>query len=283
MITREQNLYCLPVSWRRASASLRKTSLVSERATPTARLGKSWAKAKVSRAGPGLTATSARSRLTTRTTFGDGLRRGGAEQRRRPGARPLQHALVHSGLGDETGTDRRGAHAGAQVLGAQRVRELDETCLAGSVGDLEGGPELPRQRCDADHVPAPALQHPRQHEAREAHRRNQVDRDHAFQVGERSLVEHRRLLDAGVVDQHVDGSELAAHALQQLCGGVGRGHVGDEGPRAHALARQLRRERIQLGRGSSGEGELHLLLGQSPGDVHADPARGAGDESGQSL
>ena len=68
MITREQNLYCLPVSWRRASASLRKTSLVSERATPTARLGKSWAKAKVSRAGPGLTATSARSRLTTRTT-----------------------------------------------------------------------------------------------------------------------------------------------------------------------------------------------------------------------
>src|SRR2546425_9873579 len=61
-------LYCRPASWRCDSASLRKTSLVSERATRRARLGKSCPKAKVSREGPGLTATSARSRFTTRTT-----------------------------------------------------------------------------------------------------------------------------------------------------------------------------------------------------------------------
>ena len=71
-----------------------------------------------------------------------------------------------------------------------------------------------------DPAPVP-LEHLRQHRTSGQEYCGQVDRDHGIPALDREFVHWRNMLDARVVDEHVDASELARRMLDQPRGSAG--------------------------------------------------------------
>ena len=173
--------------------------------------------------------------------------------------------------------------AGDAGLGQLQGRDLgqaDQAVLGGDVGRLEGRGDQAVRRGDVDD-PAPApRRHARDHRAHGVEGGREVDGQDLVPLGGREALDRRHVLDAGIVDQDVDRTQLA-HGL----GDHGRDLLGPAHVRAavrHGDAELLLQPVAQAGDGrgvaEAVEHEVGAGGGQRPGDAQADAAGRAGDD-----
>ena len=111
----------------------------------------------------------------------------------------------------------------------------------------------------------------------------EVGRDDAVPVLGRELEEGPPDEDAGVVDEDVDGPELAFDATDAFLREAPRGDVAGNGEAAAAGGGDAARRLLELGGRARDERDAGALLGEAQRDGAADAAAGAGDEHGAVL
>src|SRR6267142_1592950 len=105
-------------------------------------------------------------------------------------------------------------HAGLGKLLAERLGERDQSALGRSVGGRVGIAFLAGDRGDVDDAAVAGLHHVRYHGAAAEKRAIEVDIDDALPLAHRIVDDrHARAGDTGVIDQHVDASELGDGSL----------------------------------------------------------------------
>ena len=110
--------------------------------------------------------------------------------------------------------------------------------------------------------------------------RRQVDRDDHVPLLRREILDRRDELDAGVVDENVDGSELRRRVGDHRLGLRALRHVGAvvDALDAELLFDGGARRLDRLGVAEAVDHHVRALLGERAGDRQSDPARGTGDD-----
>ena len=132
-------------------------------------------------------------------------------------------------IGDEARANRRGAHrpsgvAGGQPPGAGEANKAEFRC---AVGLIEGHAQDPSDGGNVDDMAAPAFEHAGEQGAGQQHGTCQVDRDGLLDFRRTPVIESQAGIDAGVVHQDVDASQLL-DAVRQGGNGPWIGHVGND-------------------------------------------------------
>ncbi len=122
----------------------------------------------------------------------------------------------------------------------------DEAVLGADIGGLVAAGDEAVRRGDIDDPPPAPRDHQRQRRFRGVKRRREVDRDDRVPALFREVDDRRDMLDPGIVDEDVDGAELA-HRLGDETTDLHRlGHVGRRGrSRAPHAARRGRRASLR--------------------------------------
>ena len=131
------------------------------------------------------------------------------------------------------------------------------------------------------HDAAPvALDHLRQHRGGCVEDRGQVDRENRIPALDREFVHAVRVLDAGVVDEHVDAVHLPGRRRDHAAHLVGFRHVGRVVRDAHAvIGGESRAHALDLaGLAEAVQHDVHVFRGERGGDAQPDAARRAGDD-----
>ena len=134
---------------------------------------------------------------------------------------------------------------------------------------------------EIDNPPAALATHLGDHRLAAEKRPDDVDVENLAPFFRRLHLERLRReagIDAGIVDQHVDGAERLDAARRHMRGFfLGRDIAGDT-ERGAAAVRHFRRRRV--GAGVIGDDDIGALGGQSLGQGAADSHRAAGDNRG---
>ena len=185
----------------------------------------------------------------------------------------LRHRHHHLG-GDVAGRDDVDGDAARGRLLGHRLGEAEQGRLGGGVVGLARLTLAPVDGGDVDDAPEAARAHPLDHEPRHVEDGVEVGVDHRVPVLLRHTVEHAVAGDAGVVDENVDGPEIARDARHPLLAGGIVAHVelvdGDA-----RLGLELARGGIVAGVGG---GYTAALVLEGNGDGVADAARTSGDD-----
>ena len=174
---------------------------------------------------------------------------------------------------DGARVDREHLDAGSLQLGVQRVAEVQREGLGGTVGRLVWERLHAGGRGDGDDAAASPLDHRGDEHPGEDHDGLAVDPDHLGLALDGKVGEAAAEAEAGVVDEQVDlDTELVDLALQlpRVDSQVVDDHVGGD--------RQGVRERLEAVGATGDQDELVAPLGELPGELLADPRRGARDE-----
>jgi hypothetical protein len=107
----------------------------------------------------------------------------------------------------------------------------------------------------------------------------EIDVDHPFVIFGRVFEDGLAHGRAGIVEQHVDRHELALHPVDGAAARVGIGHVERDHERTAFGGADLLRQGFEPVHPAGGDRDLGAGLGEHPGRVVADAARGAGDEN----
>jgi hypothetical protein len=99
---------------------------------------------------------------------------------------------------------------------ACRVGEADHRVLAGAVGGGPGDVRLPGQRGDIDDVSGSAGDHALRRQLAAQNHAVDVDVEDAPRDGVRLVDDPAERHNAGVVDQHVNGAELALDFVEEF-------------------------------------------------------------------
>ena len=187
---------------------------------------------------------------------------------------------------------QRGGQLGLEVARAQAVDgdavrpEVDRHALgqhlhrtlAGRVGRDAGAAQLALHRADVDDAAAPARHHALRHRLADDEHAVDIGAHQLLPVGEREFVEGRAALQAGVVDEHVDGADLF---LDRRHRGAHGGHIADvEGTcmDLQALARQQQLCGGQPRRVAPVQHQRGAGLAEPARQREADARRRAGDQ-----
>jgi hypothetical protein len=79
---------------------------------------------------------------------------------------------------------------------------------------------------DIDDATEPVLAHRRQHSPSGVKRRGEIDREDRVPLLDRKLFERRDMLNAGIVDEHVEPAVLVERGSSHSRDGIRPGHVG---------------------------------------------------------
>src|SRR5207253_3788182 len=144
----------------------------------------------------------------------------------------LRHRLHHFGV-DVARTDYIHGDAALGILQRERLGEAYVAGLGRGIVDLAELPLLAIDRRDVDDTAELAGAHALDHLPRHVEQRTEIGVDHRVPLLERHLVEGGILGDAGIVDQHVDRTEIRLDLLDAGDAGVERTDVpfidGDAG------------------------------------------------------
>jgi hypothetical protein len=182
-----------------------------------------------------------------------------------PPERPLRRAVglhvVEHGRGDRSDLHHRGAHGQPLEVGPQPGGEVGEARLRRRVGHQAREHPDAGHRRDVHDVAAPAPDHPGDDLPAQVGGREQVQLEEGREGVGVHAGERAGQVDAGVVDQHVDGAGLVLDPLDERPDLVGVGEVGGVGGAAEL----------------HGEGAEGVAVPGHEGHVGAAGARGAGD------
>src|SRR5713101_6288766 len=144
----------------------------------------------------------------------------------------LRHRLHHFGV-DVAWTDYVHGDAALGILQRERLGEANVAGLGRRIIDLAELALLTVDRRDVDDTAELAGAHPLNHLARHVEQRTEIGIDHRIPLLERHLVEGAILGDAGIVDQHVDRTQIRFDLLDASGAAVERTDVpfidGDAG------------------------------------------------------
>ena len=203
----------------------------------------------------------------------------------------LRDATRLRGVGNLLFDQRRqhvaGAHrvdgdAGLGHFQRHRLGEAGHAVLGGDIGRLVlAGHQRMRRRHVDDAAEALAL-HRRQRQPRGVEGGREVDREDRVPPVDREVVDRRHMLDAGVVDQQVDGAELRQRLAHHVLDGLGPAHVGAVVAHLHVvLLGEFGAQRFDLALVAEAvEDDVGALGRQRAGDAEADARGRAGDEGG---
>src|SRR5262249_18448404 len=142
---------------------------------------------------------------------------------------------------DVTGADGVDGDAAACALLRQRLGEADLAGLGGGVVRLAHLALLAVDRGDVDDAAELALAHALDHRAAHVEQRAEIGVDDGAPLVRLHAVEHGVARDPGIVDDDVDGTDLAFDLLQSGGAGVERRHIPlvyrDTGFRLELLSR----------------------------------------------
>jgi hypothetical protein len=130
--------------------------------------------------------------------------------------------------------------------------------------------------------PPALLLHRRQRRARGVEGGGEIDGDDRVPLVDRELVDRRDMLDAGVVDQHVDRAEAVDRLAHHLGDRLGLQHVGAVvGHRDLVLRRQPRAQRLDLaGIAEAVQYDVRAFGSEARRDSEADAGRRSGHQRG---
>src|SRR5258708_3508238 len=157
---------------------------------------------------------------------------------------PLVGLVFHHVGEDRAGRNRVDPHALGRDLARERLRKCEHAALAGAVMNHLVAADLTELRAYVDDVSVAALEHLRQHVACAEENGAQVDVHNLVPLLGRHLVQQNLREDARVVDQDLDGAELALAALDH---GNDLGFLGDVRVHVDCAAAALPQGRQQLG------------------------------------
>ena len=163
--------------------------------------------------------------------------------------RDVADLLFHQRRPHPAGADRIAGHAAAGGLEADHLGQADQPVLGRDIGGLVRRSDEAVRGGDVDD-PSPALLFHLRHRGGDAvERGRQIDRQDCVPLGGREFLHRRGELDAGIVDEDVEPSELFDRRLDQSAHGVALRHVGAVIDDAHAVvALDAAADRLDLAR-----------------------------------
>ncbi len=181
---------------------------------------------------------------------------------------------------DETRSDSVGTDAALAEFFGHRLGETDDARFRGRVVGLTGVAAHTHHRTEADDAASALAAHDRRHRLGEVEHRLEVYIDHRVPLFFGHAEQKPVFGDAGVVDQHVDASEILCYGSHHFRGVFGVGGVRGVAFGLYAHAFQFLHQRLHvLVVTQVGESDVGTFGGEAQRNGLSDAARRAGNQS----
>ena len=197
------------------------------------------------------------------------------------GLRARIDLLLHEWRQHPAGADRVAGNAVIGRFDGHHLGHADNAVLGGDVGNFLRARHQAVRRGDIDDAAPLALLHAGDRGANAVKRRRQVDGYHRVPFVDREILDAGDMLNAGIVDQHVERAEFFFGGRDHRRDFRGLGHVGRRIKRLDAEflfeARALLLDRVLVA--ETVEHDIGAVGGQRPRGGQPDAGGGTGDQS----